>query len=122
MSEPLFRKGVFVIHKTKGYVGRMDGITRIKEVFEDQSDEWEYRVVLDNNKIEIASPKDLEIDPSREPIEPYSYVMYTYIGELGEKRRCFKCRGIIVDSCERCPICNWHKCECGACGCSYSRQ
>ena len=51
--------GQTVEHKVKEYVVSIVGKTRMSNLFEVESDDWEYRVKLEDGTIRIASPSNL---------------------------------------------------------------
>jgi hypothetical protein len=96
------KKGAIVYHKDKYYVGVIDDTTEMRELFEDVNDIVEYRVRILNKQIKIASPHNVIIIGS-------AYANH-----------CYKCKGYVGYTLERCNNCSWYICNnCGACGCQY---
>ena len=53
------KDGTKVHHTIEDYAGVLCGITRIKNLFENNDDDWEYRVDTGENRIKIASPQNI---------------------------------------------------------------
>ena len=56
------KDGAKVHHVIAGYSGIVNGVTRIKNLFENENDEWEYRVDIGKGVVKIASPDNIELD------------------------------------------------------------
>lgn len=112
------QKGDLVFHRTKYYVGRIDGTTKMENLFESPDSTEEYRVVLPGEEgrrrkiaaemnLVVVCPKGVSTRPAK----------YTY------QSHCWKCKNEIFHQLERCSQCRWFKCfHCGACGCGYPRR
>ncbi|MHB8125555.1 MAG: hypothetical protein ACYDEJ_07920 [Desulfitobacteriaceae bacterium] len=108
MDKSQITQGMYVKHLTKGYIGQIqyDGITKIKAVFEDQSDDEEYRIITKEG-IKIASLKNLI---------PLSDI----INNATFHSLCHNCKEVIHSKLISCPKCHWYICnKCGQCGCHY---
>jgi len=85
----MLNDGIIVRHVNKGYKGRIDGKTRLKDCFTgNQACDFQYRVVLPNRSIEIAPEEDLEIltNTAEHPIfpgQPKGYRDSTELRDLG---------------------------------------
>ena len=131
------RQGMLVRHKTKGYIGTFDGVTRIKSMFESPSDSVGCRVQVDSRfhaKRQIASRDNLEIleDVSLEDRHKANLAFFgcewkgarkVDMMAAGHRHRvahCWFCRGPLDNAVDlECVGCGWILCQCGACGCGY---
>ena len=125
-------QGMFVRHKTKGYIGKFDGVTRIKSLFESPSDSVGYRVQVGSHaNRQIASRENLEIlsledchkiNLARNGCEwkGVRKVDMTATGRRHRVTKCWDCKEHLDNAIDlECVACGWILCQCGACGCGY---
>ncbi len=130
------RLGTTVRHKVTGMVGRFDGVTHMKHLFELPTDSigCRIRVFGDQTRL-VASPDNIESLEGYSIEERHQFNL-AYFGRPSagirridltsqpQRRRvtvCWCCKENLDNAVDvECVACGWILCPCGACGCGYS--
>jgi hypothetical protein len=138
MSE-VFKEGKLVRHKIKGYIGIIDGTTKIIDLLESPNDTFGYRVqpiYSSQSKRLIASPSNLELISEMQLEERHkAHLFYLGISWKGTRKvnldmhpgkhritHCWFCKKELDNAIDiECSACGWILCQCGACGCGFKK-
>lgn len=120
------------LHRGHGYVGWLDGTTRIKHLFEDAADTEEPRVRLPDGTIRVASRQQLlRLDTPEAVLEAHRWLLKRLGIPYGGTRAadghnqtvstgCWQCKHPVASWVNyQCLACNRFICECGACLCGW---
>ncbi len=105
LSNRKLGEGIYVKHTSKSIEGRIIGETRIRNLFECDDDDVEYRVQTESDEIKICSPRNLE-------------------PQYGEGRisRCYNCHLRVDPMNSVCRNCGAYIClDCKSCWCGVGK-